>query len=425
MRKLFSFYYKIKERIRGSKDSKILLSNFISLFVLQIAGYVFPLLTIPYLANVIGVEKYGEIAFASAVMVYLQTVVDYGFVFSAVRDIARRQNNRDEVAEIYTNVMWSRFFLVLLSFFILVILILTIPKLSGIKWVLFASFFTVIGHAMFPDWMFQALEKMKFVTLFNIIIKLFFTGAVFIFIRSQSDYILQPILTSLGYVISGIGAMWLIHRWGIRFGKPRIKLIKQSLKSNFDLFINQLVPNLYSNASILLLGFFHGNIANGIFDAANRFNQAGVSFFSIISRTFYPFLSRRMDKHNYFKKLNIVISLIVAGILFFGSPYIIHTFFPPDFNGAINVLRIISVSIVFLALNNVYGTNYLIIKGYEKEVRRITVYSSILGFIIAIPTIYYWSYIGVAITVAVSRGIMGIACMFKSKMIKDEINEID
>ena len=406
----------IRKRLKGG-ETRTLLTNFLSLSFLQVASYIFPLLTVPYLAHVIGIERYGEIAFATAIMIYFQTLVDYGFVFSAVRDIARCRKDYDQVSAIYSKVMWARVLLLLLSFTILIILIILVPKFWSMKWVLLASFLMVIGHLMFPDWMFQALEKMKYITIFNVIVKLIFTGAVFIFIRNPNDYLLQPIFTSVGYIVSGIGAMWLIHKWGIQIYMPVWNDIRKSIKSNFDLFLNELVPSLYNSASVLLLGFFHGDAANGVFDAASRFNTAGARFFSIVSRTFYPFLSRRMDKHGFFQRLNLTIATVIAILLFLLAPIIIGKLFPSDFDGAIIVLRIISISLIFLSMTNIYGTNYLIIMGYEKEMRKITVISSITGIIIAVPLVYFYSYIGVALTITISRLMVGLQSYLKAHRI--------
>lgn len=413
---------RLRQVLSKKSEGRRLISNFLSLSFLQIAGYVFPLLTIPYLAHVIGVNYYGEIAFALAINIYFQTIVDYGFIFSSVRDIARCRDNKEKVSEIYSSVMSARFFLVLVSFLSLLILICIIPKFWIMKWVLILTFLTVVGHAMFPDWMFQALEKMKYITIFNIAVKLLFTVAVFIFIRKPEDYLLQPILTAIGYIICGIGSMWLIHKWGIQFYFVKFTKIKELLKSNFDLFINQIIPNLYNSASVILLGFFHGDAANGIYDAGNRFASAGVNLFSIISRTFYPFLSRRMDKHLFFRRLNIGMAIVVAVSLYIISPYIINHFFPNNFDGALPVLRILSISIIFIALSNVFGTNWLILNGYESKMRRITLWSSIIGLTFGIPAVYFWSYYGVAYTVFISRAIIGIWSWYTVSKLKKIIN---
>lgn len=150
--------YKHLSKIQNNKDAKKLFSNFLSLSFLQIAGYVFPILTLPYLARVIGVEKFGEIAFASSVLIYFQTLVDYGFILSAVRDIARCRDDKQAVSLIYSRVMWARFLLTGVAFVLLTILIILVPYFYQMRYILFLSFLLVPGHAMFPDWMFQALS---------------------------------------------------------------------------------------------------------------------------------------------------------------------------------------------------------------------------------------------------------------------------
>lgn len=109
---------KIKQ-LSKNHEAKKLLSNFLALSFLQVASYLFPLLTLPYLARVIGVGKFGEIAFASAVLLYFQTLVDYGFILSAVRDIARCKDNKQAVSKIYSRVMYARFLLTGVAFILL------------------------------------------------------------------------------------------------------------------------------------------------------------------------------------------------------------------------------------------------------------------------------------------------------------------
>ena len=105
------------KNILNNKEGKVILANFSYLFLLQIAGYLFPLLTMPYLARVIGADGFGRIAIASAVIMWIQTISDWGFNYTATRDVAKNRDDNDKVSHILSNVIWAKFILLFFSYF--------------------------------------------------------------------------------------------------------------------------------------------------------------------------------------------------------------------------------------------------------------------------------------------------------------------
>lgn len=411
-------------RIKSSKEASTLVSNFSYLLFLQIAGYVFPLITIPYLARVIGVESFGKIAFASAVILWFQTISDWGFNYTATRDVAKNRADTTIVSHIFSNVLWARLLLALCSFLALVTAIMLIPTFRENQAILLISFLLIPGHIMFPDWFFQAMEKMKYITIFNLISKLLFTIAIFVFIKEKDDFILQPLFISLGYIVSGIFAMYIIiFKWKVKVSRPIFKDVLKTIKSSTDVFINNIMPNLYNSFSTVLLGFYGGSISNGKFDAGNKFIVVAKQFLDVLSRIFFPFLSRRISKHKIYVRLNITIAVVFTILLLLFAPLIIKYFFTEEFYDSIVVLRIMSLSIIFLSLSNIYGTNYMIVQGFEKELRNITFLGSVFGFIISFPLIINFGFIGAAITVTLTRGILGFSIMLQSKKIANKITK--
>lgn len=410
---------KIKKQIAASKDGRTVFANFGYLSLLQVAGYVFPLISTPYLARVIGAEGFGKIAFASAIVVWIQTISDWGFNLTATRDVAQNRDDKELVSRIFSNVLWARSVLTLLSGIILLVVVLLVPYLRENADIIFVTFLLVPGYILFPEWFFQAIEKMKYTTLFNLLLKLVFTVAVFVFIHKREDYLIQPLLTTIGYLLCGIGALYLIFKkWGYTLYKPRGTEILKTIRNSTDVFINNLMPNLYNSFSVMLLGFFGGSTANGIYDGGNRFPVIFYQFQSVLSRAFYPFLSRRPDKHSFYAKLNIVSALVGAVFLILLSPLVIKIMLGDEFEKSIVVMQILSFSVVFLAMGYTYGTNFLIINHKEKPLRNLTFISSIVGMCVSVPLVYYFSYIGAAVTVLLCRGLLGVGSYVLAKRIK-------
>ena len=79
-----------------------LLTNFFSLSILQALNIFLPLITFPYLIRVLKVENFGIVMFAQSFIYYFSVFVDYGFAYSATREISIHRKNKNKVTEIFS-----------------------------------------------------------------------------------------------------------------------------------------------------------------------------------------------------------------------------------------------------------------------------------------------------------------------------------
>ena len=70
-----------------------------AVYGIHFANQALPLVTVPYLSRVLGPEGWGLVAMAQAFGTYGNLIVDYGFVYSATREIATA-GTKAEVEEI-------------------------------------------------------------------------------------------------------------------------------------------------------------------------------------------------------------------------------------------------------------------------------------------------------------------------------------
>ena len=112
----------------GKKEIRTLITNFFSLTILQILNVLLPFLTVPYLINVIGMEKFGLLTFAHSLVLFLVIFVEYGFNISTTREIAIHSLQKREVERIYSEVFSAKIFLLAICFFIFFIGVFSINK---------------------------------------------------------------------------------------------------------------------------------------------------------------------------------------------------------------------------------------------------------------------------------------------------------
>ena len=92
--------------------------NTLALYALQFAGYVIPLVTLPYLARVLRAEGFGLLLFAQSFALWGSIIFEYGFNLSASREVAQNRGSRDALATTAAGVLGAK--LLLLVGFVMV-----------------------------------------------------------------------------------------------------------------------------------------------------------------------------------------------------------------------------------------------------------------------------------------------------------------
>ena len=82
-------------------------------------------------------------------------------------------------------------------------------------------------------------------------------------------------------MVSGIIAFYyILVKWKIRLLMPSLAGIVGAIRKSADVFLNNLMPNLYNSFSTVLLGVWGGDISTGILDAGTKFVNIAKTQFS-------------------------------------------------------------------------------------------------------------------------------------------------
>lgn len=393
-------------------DRKRLMSNMASLFTLQGANYVLPLVTLPYLVRVLGPEKFGLIAFAQAFIQYFVVATDYGFNLSATREIAVHRDNPEKLGEIVSAVLTIKIALFLAGALILAALVASIPTFH-VHWALYMIvYLTVMGATLFPTWLFQGLERMKDITWMNMGTRLITTACIFIFVRNTHDYLIAAGIQSVPVLLAAIPA-WLVLRrkQGISWRIPSRESLRNQFNNGWHVFLSTAAINVYTSSNAFVLGLIAGPVAVGYFSAANKVVQAVQGMLTPVTQTLYPHISTLAAQSHeaalaFIRRILpyiAVVGLVFSSGLFVAAAPIVHLVLGDQYDASIPILQWLALLPFIIALSNVYGIQTMLTLGMNQIFSRILIASAALNALLIFPLAWRYAGMGAAMSMLITE----------------------
>ena len=294
-----------------SSEQKTVAKNYSSLVVLQGLNYILPLLIIPFLERQLGLEKFGLVMLAQYLMAFCVAAADFGFNVTATREISIIKSLGGDYSTVYFKVFWARMILLILVFGLLSLVVFSVPRFS-IEWHIYLlSYGAVIGQTLLPDWFFQGIEKMRLLTVVNVVAKVLFTILLFVFITAPSDYFYVPIFNSIGFLTAGIFTFLLSMKY-VKWQWPNFKESQEFYKESFQVFTSNIASQLSYAANGVILGIFAGDAVVGIFSAFDKLIIAAKKMFLPFYQAMYPYMARKSfsEKKQMMKKLIPIVAFV-------------------------------------------------------------------------------------------------------------------
>ncbi|MEO0185333.1 MAG: flippase [candidate division WOR-3 bacterium] len=385
--------------------AKPLIKNFMFLMVVQIANYVFPLISLPYLVRVLGPEKYGLIAFAQSFIGYFILITNYGFDLSATREISISRENKEKLVEIFSSVICAKILLLVFCFFVF-IFFLQIDKFKKDSLVYALTFGIIVGQTLFPLWLFLGLEKMEYITILTVLERAVFTVCIFIFIKNMNDYVYVPLFNTIGYLISGtLGLLVAFLRFGITFRVPKLHNIFSQIKQGWHSFISTTNVSLYSTTNIFILGLFWNNVIVGYYAAAEKLIYAVQRLLIPLSQTVFPYISKtahekREEAVLFIKQIlhiNIAIGIILAITILLGARIIIKVILGPMYQESIIIMQIFAFLPLAGAVANVLGFQTMLPFKMDRELAKALLITALINVALAFILIPFFAHLGAAV----------------------------
>lgn len=384
-----------------------LIQNIASLGIVQVANYIFPLITVPIISRIIEPDKFGVINYATTFVGYFILIIGYGFDLTATRKIAKDSFNIDLRNRVFSEVFCTQLLLFSLSLFLFIGCLYIIPPISAEKLVSTFAFLTCISTVLTQNWLFQAMQDLPKIAWLNLIAKLIFTFTILIVIKEKEDYIWHPLIVSLiNIFVSLLSFLWAYKKYKLRLIKITIKEILELLIEERTVFFSLVVISIYTTTNIVILGLMQNETQVGFYSAGQKLLDIARSVISMpLSMALFPVIGKAFGEnfekgllmvHKIFPIIVLFTGLLGIVLLIFG-PLALRYFYGNKFEPAVPVFQILAFVPMIITLSNVFGIQIMMNLKMDKLFFRITAFGAILSVILNILLVKKFGYIGTAI----------------------------
>jgi len=410
---------RVKTLLRLGLNSSIG-QNVLSLYGLQLANYILPLVTVPYLVRVLGPEKFGAVAFGQSLIAYFVLVVNYGFDWSATRKISVQRDDLGAVSQTATSVWAAKALLCGAGFLVLVGLVQMVPRFREVGTLLFVLYGVVIGNVLFPIWLFQGLERMVAISVINFVARLLATVGVFALVRRPADFIIYAGLLSFQWLGAGVIGVWLAYRTlKISFVLPSWTEVWQTLAEGWTIFLSKGAVGLYTAGNAFILGLLTNNAVVGYYSAAEKLAKAVQGLLAPFSQAVYPRFSKmatesKVDALKWGRRMLFLMSgigLVLSIGLFTGAPIIVRVMLGSDYGPSVSVVRILAFLPLIIGASNALGVQIMLPFGRDKAFTSILVGAGLINVVLAFLLIPFWQQNGMAAAVLTTEVFVTMAML--------------
>lgn len=382
---------------------KRVLKNIFFLFILKGSEYLLPLILLPFLVRTLGVELFGLLALATSTVFVFRGVVAYGFDMTGTHQIAIHREDKEKVEEIFSSIIIAKLILMAGTSVLFAAVVYSF-EMFYVHWEVYTiTYLLVVGDVLFPQWFFQGMENMKFITNLRIAYKTLYILMVFAFVYSSEDYLWVPFLEAVSALAAGLVSLWFIYRnFGVGFKLQPIASVKNQFVESWHVFISNMAVIFYSSANIIFLGVFLNEAAVGYFSIAKRLIDAIRGIFGPLNTAIFPFLSKQYleDRAKYYSLafkyflFNSLGLLVFALAVFLFSGSLIELVSGQSMEASKTVLQILALGLVFSM--GTFFSSMLIIKKKSRVLSKITWMTMGFNLLFLYPVVAWYGIVGMA-----------------------------
>jgi O-antigen/teichoic acid export membrane protein len=380
-----------------------------------------PILVFPYISRTLGVDALGKYNFYSSLFGYCLLLSNFGISIYAIKEVGKIRNNLELVAKKYSQFISLNLVTSSIIFFLILLLLIN-PSLRQDYDIILIFSLSLLSGFIGPDWFFIAMENQKYLLLRNISLKILYVLLVLLLVKSSKDlniFVLISILCTYGTSLLNFFVIKKIIPIRLNFDKSVFFLIGSLLY----VFLLEIASRFIGLADVVILGFLSNDTDVGYYTMAQKVIVLSTSVLNITAITLLPrssyYLKNDYDKFNdlTINTINMLlfISALLGILIFVGAVPIIDILGGKEFYPSIDVLRHLSISLLFAPITNTLIFQYLYPLNKVKAILIVLLFCIIMNILLNLSLIPSLGYRGTMFAYLISQLLLFLVLLFYDK----------
>lgn len=344
--------------------------NFLMNVAYQLLSYVFPLVTVSYVSQCLGVTNIGTYSYTYSTVYLFMLLGMLGINNYGNREIARVRDDKQACSFIFFSIYKLQLLTVGLASIGYVIYIQCI--VSEYEKLFWLQAIYLFSACLDVNWFYFGLEKFKLTITRNCIIKVASLILILFFVRTEADLAQYTVIMAGSTFLSQLYLILILHRYIVNVHTTLHDSLHH-LRGCCILFIPVLAFGIYRVMDKTMLGAMATVTELGYYENAERLINIPISIINALGTVMLPRMSYLLKNHSVEStktiyasmKLALLLSCMMAAGIFLVSNDIVVVLFGYDFYKSGEIIRILSITILASAWANVIRTQYLIPSGKD------------------------------------------------------------
>ncbi len=414
-------------------QQKSLFKNTIYKAILSLFNIVVPIIVGPYITRLLDVQLYGTYNKVFSEFQFFLTFASFGIYNFGVREISKIRDDKKKVEKLFSNL----FLLSIITNLIVMIIYIAYSLFtsSGLTTALYMiMIIQIVGNIFYIEFVNEALENYKFITIKTIIVRIIYFASIFVFVRKPEDIIIYAVVICFTVFLNNI-ISFIYAKRKLKFDFSNIE-IKKYIKSMLFILIITNADLLYTQLDRVMLGKIINDVSVTYYYIPYYIvtTVAAIPYAIInVSVPRLSYLIKNQSKEEYLRVLKKSLSSLLFVIvpmcigMFVLSNEIINIYAGEKYLGTSMsvVLMIACLARIIISTEAVFTNLVMYPHNKEKQIAIICVSFGIVNFILNILLVLFkvFTPVSALITTAIAElGFLIVESIYAKKKLQLNIN---